>query len=167
MPFSPTEVSTDDPEYKYVMRKITEIVGKPKNYGLSPAEQEEEDKKKKEERRQRLAMENAERKQRNEVALAEMTAQYEQWVSSGSVPGGGGGHNSKYVKYSDFITQQKNLAEVKSQEEELKDAHALPLRNYLMKNVIPSLSEALLDCSKVKPEDPINFLVLPHFRAHE
>lgn len=28
-----------------------------------------------------------------------------------------------------------------------------------MKYVMPSLSEALLDCSKIKPEDPVDFLV--------
>lgn len=40
------------------------------------------------------------------------------------------------------------------------EACALPLRSYLMKIVIPPLSEALLDCSKIKPEDPVDYLVL-------
>lgn len=55
--------------------------------------------------------------------------------------------------------QQKNLSELKRQEYELLEAHALPLRNYLMKYVMPSLSEAMLDCCKIKPEDPVDFLV--------
>lgn len=57
------------------------MVGIPKNYGLSPEEQEEEDRKKKAERKQKLAAVAAERKRNNEAALAEITAQYEQWVS--------------------------------------------------------------------------------------
>lgn len=75
--------------------------------------------------------------------------------------------NRKYVKVSVINTQQKDLVEVKSQEEGLKEALALPLRNYLMKNVVPSLSEALLDCSKIKPEDPVNFLVCTRRSARE
>lgn len=57
------------------------MVGIPKNYGLSPEEQEEEDRKKEEERMQKVAAEAAEKKRRNEAALAEMAAQYEEWVS--------------------------------------------------------------------------------------
>ncbi|XP_054474761.1 adenylate kinase 7-like [Anoplopoma fimbria] len=126
------EVTTVDSEYTDVMKKITEMVGVPKNYGLSPEEQEEEDRRKDEERKQKLATEAAEKKRRNEAALAEMAAQYEEW--------------------------QRNLSEVRRQEHELLEAHSLPLRNYLMKNVMPSLTEAMLECSKIKPEDPVNFL---------
>lgn len=60
------------------------------------------------------------------------------------------------------VIQQKNLYEVKLQEKELLEAQALPLRNYLMKYVMPSLTEALLHCSKIKPEDPVDFLVRTH-----
>ncbi|XP_056261606.1 adenylate kinase 7-like isoform X1 [Seriola aureovittata] len=126
------EVNTDDPDYTDVMKKITEMVGIPKNYGPSPEEQEEEDREKEEERKQKLAADAAEKKRRNEAALAEMAAQYEEW--------------------------QKNLSEVKRQEHELLEAHCLPLRNYLMKYVMPSLTEAMIECSKIKPEDPVDFL---------
>ncbi|XP_044025237.1 adenylate kinase 7-like [Siniperca chuatsi] len=126
------EVTTSDSEYTDVMKKITEMVGIPKNYGLSPEEEEEEDRKKEEERKQKVAAEAAEKKRRNEAALAEMAAQYEEW--------------------------QKNLSEVKRQERELLEAHCIPLRNYLMKYVMPSLTEAMLECSKIKPEDPVDFL---------
>lgn len=61
-----------------------------------------------------------------------------------------------------IIHQQKNLSELKRQEQELLEARCLPLRNYLMTYVMPSLSEALSDCCKIKPEDPVDFLVLTH-----
>lgn len=64
------------------MKAITELVGQPKNYGLSPEEREEEERRLKEEQDRKRAMEAAERKRRNEAALAEMAIQYEQWVSA-------------------------------------------------------------------------------------
>ncbi|XP_039981276.1 adenylate kinase 7-like isoform X2 [Xiphias gladius] len=135
------EVTTGDPEYTDVVKKITEMVGIPKNYGLSPEEQEEEDRKKEEGRKQKLAAEAAEKKCRNEAALAEMAALYEEW--------------------------QKNLTEVKRQEHELLEARSLPLRNYLMKYVMPSLNEAMLECCKIKPEDPVDFLAERLLRSNQ
>ncbi|XP_040016870.2 adenylate kinase 7 isoform X3 [Gasterosteus aculeatus] len=126
------EVTTDDSEYTGVMQKIIEIVGIPKNYGPSAEELEEEDRKRDEERKQKETEEAADRKRRNEAAMAEMAAQYKEW--------------------------QRNLSEVERQEHELLEAHSLPLRNYLMKYVMPPLSEAMLDCSKIKPEEPVEFL---------
>ncbi|XP_034554964.1 adenylate kinase 7a [Notolabrus celidotus] len=126
------EITAGDPEYTGALKKITETVGLPKNYGLSPEELEEDERKKEEGRRQKVAAEDAERKHRKEAALAEMAAQYEEW--------------------------QKNLRELKRQEQELLEARCLPLRNYLMKYVMPSLTEAMLECSRIKPEDPVDFL---------
>ncbi|XP_077367472.1 adenylate kinase 7-like isoform X2 [Festucalex cinctus] len=127
------EVKDDDPEFKLMVSNIIEVVGPPKNYGLSTEEQEEEEDRRREmERKQKEAKEAAERKRRNEALLAEMTAQYEAW--------------------------QYNLSEVQRQEHELLEANALPLRNYLMKFVMPALTEALQECSKIKPTDPISFL---------
>lgn len=80
--FSSLEVITDDPEYTDIVKMITQEVGSPKNYGLSPEEQEEQDWKKEQERRWKLAAEAAVRKRRNEAALAEMAAQYKDWVRS-------------------------------------------------------------------------------------
>ncbi|KAM9840520.1 adenylate kinase 7-like isoform 1-T2 [Aulostomus maculatus] len=129
------EVNTDDPEYLEVLNMITEMVGTPKNYGFSPKQQEEKDRRQEERRKQRLAAEMAEKN----TTLAKMAAQYEEW--------------------------QKNLWEVKRQEEEQLEARAFPLRNYLMKYVMPSLTEAMLECSKIKPEDPVDFLA-EHLLRH-
>ncbi|KAM9840228.1 adenylate kinase 7-like [Aulostomus maculatus] len=135
------EVSTDDPEYTDVLNKITEMVGVPRNYGLSPEDQEEENRRQEEERKQKLTVEAAERTRRNEATLAEMAAQFEEW--------------------------QKNLSEVRRQEEEQLEARALPLRNYLMKYVMPSLTTAMLECSQIKPEDPVDFLAEHLLRGNQ
>ncbi|XP_054910422.1 adenylate kinase 7-like isoform X2 [Poeciliopsis prolifica] len=126
------DISTDDSDYTCSMQKIIEIIGEPKNYGGTPEEQEALKRRKEEERKQKLAAEAAERKERKAAALAGMTGHYERW--------------------------KKSLGMVVEQEAEMSEAKALPLRNYLMKYVMPSLGEAMLECSKVKPEDPVDFL---------
>ncbi len=50
------------------------------------------------------------------------------------------------------------LAEVKRQEEETLEAASAPLRNYLMKHVMPTLTQGLVEVCKARPEDPIDFL---------
>ena len=52
-----------------------------------------------------------------------------------------------------------HLDEVKKEEEELLETESIPLRNYLMKHVMPTLSKGLVECTKIRPEDPIDFLV--------
>ncbi|KAJ4929288.1 hypothetical protein JOQ06_004898 [Pogonophryne albipinna] len=65
-------------------------------------------------------------------------------------------------EYADVVKKitelQENLSEVQRQEKELHDAHSLPLRNYLMKYVMPSLTAAMTECTRIKPEDPVDFL---------
>ena len=59
---------------------------------------------------------------------------------------------------------------MKKEEHELLETQSLPLRNYLMKHVMPTLTEALIDCCKARPDDAIDYLVstktsmLPHSR---
>uniref|UniRef100_T1JG49 Adenylate kinase 7 n=1 Tax=Strigamia maritima TaxID=126957 RepID=T1JG49_STRMM len=52
----------------------------------------------------------------------------------------------------------RKLAEVRIQEEQMLEAQSLPMRNYLMQHVLPVLSHGLLECVKIRPQDPINFL---------
>ncbi|KAK6297763.1 hypothetical protein J4Q44_G00323460 [Coregonus suidteri] len=42
---------------------------------------------------------------------------------------------------------------------ELLEARFIPLRNYLMKYMMPSLTEGTMECCKAKPDDPVDFLV--------
>ncbi|XP_024146494.1 adenylate kinase 7 isoform X2 [Oryzias melastigma] len=124
------ELSADDPEYVGVVKRITEVVGLPKNYSRSFEEHKEGDPLKKEaERRQVLA---AERRRRKEAALAEMAAQHEAW--------------------------HRGMQEVQRQEKERLEAAALPLRIYLMEFVVPTITEAMTQCCALKPDDPVDFL---------
>lgn len=153
-----SDVSTDDPECTAVMKKIKKIIGAPKNYGLSLEEQEEENRRREDKRRQKVAAEAVQRKHRKAAALVEMAAQYEEWVSTDIT----GSHHLRIKQrktQAKLFLQQRNLLEVRRQEGELLEAQALPLRNYLMKHVMPSLTQAMLECSRIKPDDPVDFLV--------
>jgi len=52
----------------------------------------------------------------------------------------------------------QRLNEVKREEYELLEAQSIPLRNYLMKHVMPTLTQGLIDCCKTRPDDPIDAL---------
>ena len=52
----------------------------------------------------------------------------------------------------------RRLAELQQQERELLEVRSIPLRNYLMQNVIPTLTEGLIEVCKLKPEDPVDYL---------
>lgn len=80
---SSSEVGVADVKYAELLKEITEVVGPPKNYGLSEEDQNEVDRRKEEERRQKLAAEAAEKKRKNEATLAQMATQYAGWVSCG------------------------------------------------------------------------------------
>lgn len=50
---------------------------------------------------------------------------------------------------------------MKRQEHEVLEAQSVPMRHYLMKYVTPTVIQGLVDCCKVKPDDPVEFLVTP------
>ncbi len=39
------------------------------------------------------------------------------------------------------------------------ETQSIPLRNYLMKHVMPTLTQGLIDCCKVRPDDAVDYLV--------
>lgn len=55
--------------------------------------------------------------------------------------------------------QAQHAADVKREEQQLVEAQATPLRNYLMQNVMPTMTLGLIECCNVRPDDPIDFLV--------
>jgi adenylate kinase len=49
---------------------------------------------------------------------------------------------------------------------ERAQARSAPLRAYLMAEVIPSLTEGLIEVTKVRPEDPVDYLAEWIFRKN-
>ncbi len=42
------------------------------------------------------------------------------------------------------------------------ETQSIPLRNYLMQHVMPTLTEGLIEVCKVKPDDAVDYLVSTH-----
>ncbi|KAI2651723.1 Adenylate kinase 7 [Labeo rohita] len=120
------------------VEKIVKTVGRPRNYGLSPEEIEEERKRKENERYQQLKQEEVEKELQQRLENDKMTALLEEW--------------------------NRNMAEVKKQEHELLETRSVPMRHYLMKYVMPTVIQGLMNCCKVKPDDPVDFLAEYLFR---
>ena len=58
-----------------------------------------------------------------------------------------------------LLFQNDKLEQIKKEEIEYLETQSVPLRNYLMTHVMPTLTKGLIECCKTKPEDPIDFLV--------
>ena len=56
-------------------------------------------------------------------------------------------------------SQSERLAQVQKEEQEMLETHSIPLRNYLMRHVMPTLTEGLIEVCKVRPDDPVDYLV--------
>ncbi|KGL90465.1 Adenylate kinase 7, partial [Charadrius vociferus] len=122
----------EDPENRLILKEIIKEIGEPRNYGLTDEEKENLERKAAEERLVKEAQEKAERERKEAEERAERMANWEEW--------------------------NKHLEEVKRQEQELLEAQSIPLRNYLMKNVMPTLLQGINECCRIRPDDPVDFL---------
>ncbi|NXP28272.1 KAD7 kinase, partial [Scytalopus superciliaris] len=122
----------EDPENRFIIQKIIKEIGEPRNYGLTDEEKEILERKAAEERLVKEAEEKAEQERKEAEERAERMARLEEW--------------------------NKQMEEVKRQEQELLEAQSIPLRNYLMKNVMPTLMQGINECCRIRPDDPVNFL---------
>ncbi|XP_009946004.1 PREDICTED: adenylate kinase 7, partial [Leptosomus discolor] len=122
----------EDPENRFIVKEIIKEIGEPRNYGLTDEEKENLERKAAEERLVKEAQEKAERERIEAEERAERMANWEEW--------------------------NKHREEVKRQEQELLEAQSIPLRNYLMKNVMPTLMQGINECCRIRPDDPVDFL---------
>lgn len=58
-----------------------------------------------------------------------------------------------------LLTQNAQKELVLKEEMEMLETRSMPLRNYLMKHVMPTLTEGLIEACKVKPDDPVDYVV--------
>ncbi|XP_075047935.1 adenylate kinase 7 [Mixophyes fleayi] len=122
----------DDPLYRDILKEIIKAAGEPRNYGLTAEEMAELELRDAEKSLALQAERKAEQERMEAEEEVERIARWEEWNSC---------HE-----------------EVKRQEQELLEAQSIPLRNYLMKNVMPTLIEGLNECCKVRPDDPVDYL---------
>ncbi|XP_039568628.1 adenylate kinase 7 isoform X3 [Passer montanus] len=122
----------EDSENRLTVSKIIKEIGEPRNYGLTDEEKEALERQAAEERLAKETQEKAEEKRKEDKEREERKARWEEW--------------------------NKQQEEVKKQEQELLEAQSVPLRNYLMKNVMPTLMQGINECCRIRPDDPVNFL---------
>ncbi|RMB98766.1 hypothetical protein DUI87_24985 [Hirundo rustica rustica] len=122
----------EDSENSLTVSKIIKEIGEPRNYGLTDEEKEALERQAAEERIVKEAQEKAEQERKEAKEREERMARLEEW--------------------------NKQQEEVKKQEQELLEAQSIPLRNYLMKNVMPTLMRGINECCRIRPDDPVNFL---------
>ncbi|XP_022083224.1 adenylate kinase 7-like [Acanthaster planci] len=127
-----------DPNNATIVEQVTKIMGEPRNYGPTPEEVEEMERIDTEKRlkKEQEEKEERERQEAEEAALREQREK--EWA--------------------------ERLEEVKRQETEQLENQSIPLRNYLMKHVMPSLTQGLIECCKARPDDAIDFLAEYLFR---
>jgi adenylate kinase len=123
---------------KETVDKIIRMMGQPRNYGPTPEELAEIKRAEAEAKVKKDAADKAEM-EKHEAEEAELRKKRrEEW--------------------------SQRLEEVRREEQELLEAQSIPLRNYLMKHVMPTLTLGLRDCVAVRPDDPIDFLAEYLFR---
>ncbi|KAM9807449.1 adenylate kinase 7 [Neosynchiropus ocellatus] len=116
----------------FLIQKILDTVGVPRNYGLDTQEVQVQERRRIAERMRREHQQREDEEIKENEEARQRTARWEKWTEA--------------------------LREVKDQEEELLDAHSVPLRNYLMKHVMPPLTLGLIECCSNQPQDPVDFL---------
>ncbi|XP_062406783.1 adenylate kinase 7-like [Sardina pilchardus] len=124
--------NAEDRDNLAVVEKITTLIGAPKNYGLTPEEQKAAELKANLLRQEKLQQEATERERVEAEQTARLAIELEKWT--------------------------RHVTEVKKQETELLEARSFPLRNYLMKYVMPTVSQGLLESCRAKADDPVDFL---------
>ncbi|XP_065660786.1 adenylate kinase 7 isoform X4 [Hydra vulgaris] len=117
---------------KQTVEKIIQILGKPRNYGLTAEEIEEIKRREREKLVDELCRKEKEKEMLEAEEARDRAKKLEEW--------------------------RAKLNIVKQQEEEILEIQSIPLRNYLMKHVMPTLTEGLIECCKLRPEDPVDFL---------
>ncbi|XP_055839419.1 adenylate kinase 7-like [Episyrphus balteatus] len=60
----------------------------------------------------------------------------------------------------------KKYEEIRKHEDELNDVKTLPMRQYLEKYVLPTLTEGILKVAELQPDDPVDFLAEYLFKCN-
>lgn len=115
-----------------IVEQIKKLMGTPRNYGPTPEELAEMERIETEKRLEKERKAREEREKRDAEEALERQRREEEW--------------------------RVRLSEVKRQEQELLENQSIPLRNYLMKHVMPTLAQGLIECCKMRPDDPVDYL---------
>ncbi|EGD78827.1 hypothetical protein PTSG_11784 [Salpingoeca rosetta] len=119
-------------------KAVRATVGAPHNYGPTKEEREEMERLAAEIKAQEVARAAREQAEKETIEEAKRKGAQAMW--------------------------EAKVQEIKKQQQEALDEAALPLRTFLMRHVMPTLTEGLLDVCKAKPDDPVDYLAEFLFR---
>lgn len=122
-----------------IFQQISTELGEPRNYGPSPEQLAEEQRKAEEKRTKAEAIAAEDRVKRDQEETERHKKVTAEW-------------NAK-------------LEQVRKQEHDVLQVQSEPLRNYLVKFVMPTLTAGLVEVAKVRPDDPIDYLAEYLFRV--
>jgi len=122
----------NDEENGPILALVKKTIGAPRNYGLTPEEKEEEAKNALAEKEAKDSIQRALKSKRELQERLRRKKNLEVWT--------------------------KQLEEVRKQEAQMLEERAKPFRQYIAAHVMPTLTAGLIECSKIRPEDPIDFL---------
>ncbi|XP_063713342.1 adenylate kinase 7-like isoform X2 [Symsagittifera roscoffensis] len=125
-------------EAENTVEQLKKMIGSTRNYGATAEELAEQERQQAERRLREETMEREQRQRQEQEELHEMKRRQEEWKS--------------------------RLDEVRREEQETLETQSAPLRNYLMQHVMPTLTMALVDCCKARPDDAVDFIAEYLFR---
>ncbi|KAI8824357.1 uncharacterized protein EV422DRAFT_519852 [Fimicolochytrium jonesii] len=128
----PFVVSTEANGVEAVMSILTKQIGPAHNYGATIEQLAEQRRVEEEARTKEVAAAEEERLKREKEDSERQSKAVAEWNA--------------------------RLEEVRKQEAEVLEAQSVPLRNYLMKYVMPTLTSGLIEVCKARPEDPVDYL---------
>ena len=124
-------------------QKIKDFVGDAHNYGLTQEEIEELEA----QRQSAIDAENL----KNQEALT-LKAKREEL--------------ERITEQKRKLEEEQRLATIINEEREMLKVNSAPLRQYLMENVIPYLTQALIEVCQLKPDDPIDYIANYLFKVN-
>ncbi|KAI9352718.1 hypothetical protein BDR26DRAFT_914218 [Obelidium mucronatum] len=128
----PFTVAITSNDYEPVLEILTKQIGKPHNYGPTLEQLEEKKRLAEEAKATELALAEEDRKKKEKEEEERQVKAVAEW--------------------------NVRMEEIRKQEQDVLEAQSVPLRNYLMKHVMPTLTSGLIEVCKVRPEDPIDYL---------
>lgn len=135
------DATKDDTEnMDLIFDAIKQILGNPIAFGLSLEEQLEIHDMQESAFKEKMESIEAQKKANEEEALENYKVKMTKWTET--------------------------LETLKSEEEKVVIAESEPLRNYLMEFIFPTLTKALMDVVKMKPDDPVDYVAEYLFKVN-
>lgn len=128
----PITVNAEEPSDK-TYEEVIKVIGKPHNYGPSLEELEAQRRQEEEKEKIREAQLKSFREEQEKVERAERSKRENEWLA--------------------------RLAKLEEEERQVLEIQSAPFRTYLMDNVMPTLTAALIELCQLRPSDPIDYLV--------